>query len=124
MDTYDMSEAVAAGAMTAYYIIAFAVYVLLIVAWWKVFTKAGEAGWKSLIPIYNLYILFKIAWGNGWIGLLMLIPCVDIVVDIMMSLKLAKAFGKSTGFGVGLILLLNIFMLILGFGDSQYIGPQ
>ena len=124
MDSYEVGEAMATGATTAYYIMLFAIYVLLIIAWWKIFVKAGEAGWKSLIPIYNFYVLFKIVWGNGWLGLLMLVPCVNIVIDIMMSLKLAKAFGKGTGFGVGLIFLPNIFTLILGFGDAQYIGPQ
>ncbi len=124
MSAEDLSYAMSSGMSTAYSIISIAVYVLLIVAWWKVFQKAGEAGWKSLIPIYNLYILFKICWGNGWMCLLMLIPCVNFVIDILMSIKLAKAFGKGTGFGIGLIFLPNIFMLILGFGDAQYIGPQ
>ncbi len=124
MSAEDLSYAMSAGMSTTYYIISLVVYVLLIVAWWKIFQKAGEAGWKSLIPIYNLYILFKIVWGNGWMCLLMLIPCVNIVIDILMSIKLAKAFGKGTGFGIGLIFLPNIFALILGFGDAQYIGPQ
>ena len=23
---------------------------------WRIFTKAGEKGWKSLIPVYNTYL--------------------------------------------------------------------
>ena len=97
--------------------------ILLIVGIWKVFNKAGEPGWMSLIPFLNSYKLFKIAWGNGWLFLLCFIPIVNIVVGIMVSIKLARAFGKGTGFAVGLILLPSIFYIILGFSDAVYYGP-
>ena len=96
--------------------------VLAIVALWKIFTKAGEPGWAAIIPFYSSYVLFKITWGNGWKFLLMLIPFANIVIMIITQVKLAKAFGKSNGFAVGLVLLSTIFMLILGFGNSQYQG--
>ncbi|MGI5989404.1 MAG: DUF5684 domain-containing protein [Lachnospiraceae bacterium] len=99
------------------------VCILLIVAQWKIFEKAGEAGWKSIIPFYNQYILFKIAWGSGWFFLLMLIPIVNVVIMIVLDVKLAKAFGQGTGFAIGLIFLPNIFQLILGFGNYTYVGP-
>jgi hypothetical protein len=41
-------------------IVGLLVAVLLIVALWKIFTKAGQPGWASLIPIYNIYIWCKI----------------------------------------------------------------
>ena len=97
--------------------------ILVIIGMWKVFTKAGEPGWMSLIPFLNTYKLYKIAWGNGWLFLLGFIPIVNIVVYIMVSIKMARAFGMGTGFAVGLILLPSIFYLILGFGDSVYYGP-
>ena len=43
-----------------------AIAILLIIACWKIFEKAGEKGWKSLIPIYNGYILFKICGIKNW----------------------------------------------------------
>ena len=43
-------------------LIAIVMWVLLIIAHWKMFDKAGEAGWKSLIPIYSDYTLFKLVW--------------------------------------------------------------
>ena len=99
--------------------------VIGIIAMWKIFEKAGEPGWAAVIPFYNAYILFKITWGNGWKFLLLLIPIANIVISIITMVKLAKAFGKSGGFAVGLIFLGPIFMLILGFGDAQYLGvPQ
>lgn len=103
-------------------LIVFAVYIATIVAWWKIFSKAGEAGWKSIIPIYNLYVLCKIADGKGIKFLLLCIPLVNIVYAIMLCIRLAKSFGKGGGFAAGLIFLDTIFILILGFGSAQYIG--
>lgn len=36
-----------------------AVYLLIAIAEWKVFTKMGEKGWKALVPVYNVYILLR-----------------------------------------------------------------
>jgi hypothetical protein len=102
-------------------LLSFAVAILGIVAMWKIFEKAGEPGWAAIIPFYNLYVLFKITWGSGWKFLLLLIPFANIVIAITM-VKLAKAFGKSGGFAVGLIFLSVIFYCILAFDQSQYQG--
>ncbi|MDO4847574.1 MAG: DUF5684 domain-containing protein [Clostridiaceae bacterium] len=98
--------------------------VIGIVAMWKIFTKAGEAGWKSIIPILNIYTYVKIADGNGVKFLLLCIPIVNIIFGIIFTVKFGKAFGKSGGFIAGLIFLPFIFMLILAFGSAQYVGPN
>ena len=105
--------------MTVVYL---AVMVLGIIAMWKIFEKAGEPGWAAIIPFYNLYVLFKITWGNGWKFLFLLIPIANVVFAIITMVKLAKAFGKSGGFAVGLIFLSIIFYCILAFDSSTYIG--
>jgi hypothetical protein len=97
---------------------------LLIVAMWKVFTKAGQPGWASIIPIYNIYIWCKIVGRPWWWILLMLIPFVNFIVAIILCIDLAKSFGKGVGFGIGLALLGIIFFPILGFGSAQYQGPS
>ena len=94
-------------------IAALAVAIVSIIAQWKIFT-----------PFYNMYTLFEVAGMNGWMFLLMLLPIVNIVIMIMLYVNLAKSFGKSTGFAVGLIFLNFIFMLILGFGSDQYVGNK
>lgn len=125
MEGYDAAYAAAASGVSAVYVIlSLAISVLTLVAMWKIFVKAGRAGWKCLIPFYNTYCLYDIAWGNGWLFLLMFVPCVNVVVGIMMLFKLAKAFGQGTGFGFGLLFLNTIFILILGFGSAEYVGPQ
>ena len=105
-------------------IVGLLIALLLIVAMWKVFTKAGQPGWASIIPIYNLYIWCKIVGRPGWWILLMLIPFVNIIVGIILCIDMAKSFGKGAGFGIGLALLGVIFIPILGFGSAQYQGPS
>lgn len=112
----------AGGLMTVIYL---AVVVAAVVAMWKMFEKADEEGWKSLIPLYNTYTLFRIAGRNGWGFLLLLVPFVNLVVLLVVSIDLAKHFGKSAGFGVvGLWLFSVVGYLILGFGDAKYVGPK
>ena len=132
------------GVLAVVIIAAIAFYILLIIALWKIFVKAGEAGWKSIIPIYNAYILCKILKLNFWVIILLIPFCLGLVsgivfkdnqdissiatslytcvLDIIMSIRLSKAFGKGTGFTLGLIFFPNIFTLILGFGNSKYVG--
>lgn len=131
------------------------VFILMIVAMWKIYVKAGAPGWGVLVPIYNVYLLFKIAWKTKmyWIMLacmllpgllsgfmvgmdgnevlavilpLLMMACAiaSIVIGIINTVKLAKAFGKGGGFAVGLIFLSIIFYCILAFGKAQYIGPE
>ena len=96
---------------------------LMLIALWKVFTKAGQPGWAILIPIYNLYIMCKIAGRPGWWLLLMLIPFVNLIIMIILYVDIAKSFGKGVGFAIGMLFLPFIFFPVLGFGSAQYQGP-
>lgn len=112
------------GAFSMAYTVFIIILVILeVVGRWKMYEKAGEPGWASLIPFYSSYELYKIGWGHGWYFLIGYIPIVGVVFSIMLSIKLARAYGMGTGFAVGLILLPSIFHMILGFGDSTYYGP-
>lgn len=102
--------------------------VISIVAMWKIFKKAGQEGWKSIIPIYNTYVLYEISGLEGWYAFLGLIPFVGSVISMVMGIicyiKLTNSFGKESAFAVGLILLPIIFLPILAFDSSEYIGPD
>ena len=50
------------------------IVILFIVAWWKIFEKAGIAGWKSIVPFYNEYLLYRISGMSGWWFLVTLLP--------------------------------------------------
>jgi hypothetical protein len=96
------------------------VIVLLIVAMWKVFVKAGQPGWAAIIPIYNTYIFLKIAGKPGWWLILFFIPIVNLIFAIIAAIAFAANFGKSTGFAIGMIFLPFIFIPMLAFGDATY----
>jgi hypothetical protein len=104
-------------------VIGLVVAVLVIIAAWQVYTKAGKPGWACLIPFYNIYVLLEIVGRPGWWLVLYFIPVVDIFVWIIVIWDLAKSFGKSVGFAIGLLLLPIIFYPILGFGSARYLGP-
>jgi hypothetical protein len=120
--TEEMPTSTPAAPSPIFWICYFVVIILLIAAMWKVFSKAGQPGWACIIPIYNIYVLCKIAGRPGWWVLLMLIPFVNFIILIIIDIDIAKAFGKGVGFGIGLVLLPFIFFPILGFGSAQYQG--
>ncbi len=105
-------------------LVCLAILIVVIAGLWKVFVKAGHPGWAAIIPIYNVYILLKIAGRPGWWLLLFLVPVVSFVIAIFVAIDIAKAFGRSAGFGVGLAFLGPIFYPILGFGDATYRGTS
>ena len=126
--------AIFGAAMGIYLVIVLAVAVIQIIAMWKIFTKAGEEGWKSIIPIYNMVTLFKIIGLSPWLILgyfATIIPYIGpyigwivvIAITIIQAYYLAKSFGKEIGYMFGLWLLPSIFYMILGFGNAQYVGP-
>ena len=135
----------AAGVGLVGALLAIVMWALYIVGYWKVFTKAGEAGWKSIIPIYNNYVMFKIAWTGSmfWVYLLLavvggwmasaggvlgaigaLFGLASVLIMVLFCYKSARAFGYGLLFTVGLILFNPIFTIVMGFDSSRYLGPQ
>jgi uncharacterized membrane protein YhaH (DUF805 family) len=110
------------GPGPVFWIVYAAVMLFMLAAMWKVFTKAGQPGWAILIPIYNLYVMCKIAGRPGWWVILLLIPFVNLIFIIILDIDIAKRFGKGVGFGIGLLLLPFIFLPILGLGSATYQG--
>ena len=104
-------------------IIYLAILVLAVAGLWKTFEKAGEDGWKAIIPIWNLLIVLKIVGREPWWIILLLIPIVDVIFGIVVCIDLAKSFARGTGFAIGLIFFPFIFLVILGFGSDTYRGP-
>ncbi|MBR3368615.1 hypothetical protein IKG45_02370 [Candidatus Saccharibacteria bacterium] len=148
--------------------------ILVIIGTWKILEKAGEQGWKALIPFYNSYTLYKVFWEKKWFwislipvalttigvvaligfgvmafvfangssssnsfvatGIISIIGAVllmiagmifQFVLSVILNVKIAKAFGKTGGFAVGLILLAPIFYMILGCSkDIKYIKSK
>ncbi|PJJ83839.1 DUF5684 domain-containing protein [Mucilaginibacter auburnensis] len=98
--------------------------ILTIIGLWRTFQKAGKPGWAAIIPIYNYIVMLEIVGKPIWWIILLLIPCVNIVIAIWVLNLIAKSFGKSEGFTIGLVLFPMIFFPILGFGSATYLGPS
>lgn len=134
--------------ITVLAIVGLAYTVLMLVARWKIFKKAGTGGWKAIVPFYSDYTMYKVAWKKKYFWFVLVLSilasvCVNlsgdfpqyslvfaliaavlfisvIVLEIKCQVKLAKAFRKGAGFAVGLILLPIVFYPILGFGGAKY----
>lgn len=122
---------VLAAVMSIFAAYAFVICILVvitIIAMWIIYKKAGKPGWASIVPIYNMVVLYQIVGLNPWLILLGLIPVVGwialAIIQIIIAFRLAKSFGKDIGWGIGLFLLPQIFYLILAFGKSEYVGPN
>lgn len=113
--------AAGAGALI-YMIIMFALAIIMLVSWWKVFNKAGEHGWAILIPIYNIIVMLKVADKPLWFIVLFFIPIANLVAAILVLAGISANFGRGTGTTIGLIFLPYIFVPILAFGSAQYGG--
>lgn len=100
-----------------------AIIVVVVAGLWKTFVKAGQPGWAAIVPIYNVYVMCKIAGRPWWWLLLLIIPIVSLVISIILMIDIAKSFGKGVAFALGLIFLSPIFFCILGFGSAEYQGP-
>ena len=108
-----------------YFIISISIILILyLISIWRLFVKLGEKGIYSIIPIYNIYILSKKLLGNGIFFIGFLIPIVNIILAIYLNYKLGKMFNKNIIFIIELIILNPIFLIILSFDNSDYIGMK
>lgn len=114
------------------------------VAFWRIFVKAGEDGWKALIPFYNVYTSFKIAGMPDlfkvYIAFTVLssiavqlslpfliysiISLLSLALSILSNYRLSKSFGCGVGMTVGLMLAPPVFACMLAFGKYEYIGAD
>lgn len=97
---------------------------IFIISYWKIFNKAGKPGIASIIPIYNSVVMVQIAKLSLIYIFLLLIPVVNIFAIFKINVEIAKRFGKTTGFGVGITLLPIIFVPLLAFSDNTYDNIQ
>ncbi|WP_020468518.1 DUF5684 domain-containing protein [Zavarzinella formosa] len=100
-------------------------FAVFVAARWVMYAKAGHPGWASLIPFYSTHVAFKITGRSPWweLAVCFFYP-MFIVVWILQNLDLARAFGRSVWFGLGLMLFPFLFYPVLAFGESRYSGPD
>lgn len=134
--------------MTLYIILIIAWYVLFVIGAWKMFEKAGEAGWKSIIPFYNMYIAFKFSWQTTyfWVWLVLslisgflsyslyfngtaynnilysVLQLVTLFITVTLAYHISLSFGHGFWYALGLTFFSFIFTMIIGYGSSRYVG--
>ncbi|MGO1538208.1 MAG: DUF5684 domain-containing protein [Leucobacter sp.] len=109
------------GLTQGYGIASFILYVVIVIALWRVFSKAGYPGILAIIPIVNAFFLVKIAGYSFWMTLLYLVPIVNIVFGIFVAIRLGERFGKGGVFSFFLLWLFAfIGYFIIGFGGATY----
>ena len=96
---------------------------IMIISLWKIFTKGNKPGWASLIPFYNMIVLTQIADLSIVYFILLLVPIVQIYAIIKIYINIAKKFGKSSSFAIGLVFIPIIFFPILAFSDEEVKTP-
>ena len=116
-------------------------YLLTAIGYSKMYRKAGVAGWKAFIPVYNTYNNYKISWNVKMfalsIALYILMGASNstmlalqlaagaaaialMVVAFKQNIKMAKLFGKGAGTGIALMFFPGITSLILGLGKAEF----
>lgn len=123
LNTLTTGEAAVAGGFLGAFFACFLVFVAVvavftIIAGWKIFAKAGEKGWKILIPIYNSYIALKIVGMNFWGWFCSILGC-SLIATLFGGLvyeNTSAGYQLVSANPVGYIFLLasGILSLILG----------
>ncbi|MBQ8933603.1 MAG: hypothetical protein IJ061_04895 [Lachnospiraceae bacterium] len=131
--------------IAAYYMLVFLYYILSVIGKWKIFVKMGEPGWFSLIPFLNDYFIFRHCWDTTaffamlfcsavvlFLGpsdpaeepsmLVNLASMAVFVLTFLKNIKLSRSFGHGYLYAFGLMVLNPVFSIILGFGNSRYLG--
>lgn len=128
MNEYDNPMAqdptVLLGFMLIASIVSVVLFIVTSLGLMKLFSKAGKPGWAAFVPVYNYVILLEMIGRPVWWILFVFIPFVNVFVLIYMFIQLAKCFGKSTAYGILMVLFSFIMIPILGFSDAQYQKPK
>ena len=121
-------------------------YLMTSIGYSKMYSKAGDAGWKAFIPIYNTYNNYKLSWNgkffflyavlfilfnaiSGGTAIAMQLAAAAagvalVVVDVKQHVKMAKLYGKGAGVGVALIFFPGITSMVLGLGKAEFQGEK
>ncbi len=91
----------------------------------KLFVKAGEDGWKALVPGWNFIIWSKLVGQPKWWAALLLIPIVNIFIWSGLCVDMVRSFGRYKYLDSFLAVLAApfIFFQIGNDPKAKYLGP-
>lgn len=118
MDEYQAQAALLGGLVAGYVMffltVAFVMWVLLVIARWKIFTKAGEPGWKSIIPIYADYMVFKLVWDVRNFLILIALVCLGFVFSFASGGMVVSANGDVAVVGGNMVFSVLGWIAMIG----------
>ena len=90
---------------------------------WKMFKKAGQKPWISIIPGWNIWVICDLVFENNilWF-VLCLIPPIQVVAANVACYRFVRAFGKSVFFSILSLIIPFVIFPIVGLGKSEYVG--
>jgi uncharacterized protein DUF5684 len=93
----------------------------VVAGWLGVFPKAGQSRWAALVPFYNTYVLVvRVAGLSPLWFVLLLIPPINLIAAILVNIEVARRFGRTEAFGVGMSVFGFILYPLIGFGRAEY----
>ncbi len=101
-------------------------YILLSISLMKVFEKAGEAGWKALVPGLNFVVMARLIGRSGWHAAWLLFPIVNIFIYVGLCVQLVRSFGKYKFEHAALaVIFAPAIFFYLGYSSKEkYEGPS
>lgn len=112
--------------MTGFLIFIALVFICHQVGLWFVFKKAGQNPVLSLIPVYNYYILLKMAGRPGWHVFLLFVPIWQFITNYNIRTDTIRAFGKMRFIDEVLgVLFFSFYLVYLGLDKkTKYLGQS
>lgn len=101
-------------------VVVFAALAVTAVGYWKTFEKAGEPGWAAFVPLYNLWVLCRIAHCARFWFWLSFVPVVNAFALVRIAVGVADQFGRGVPFGMALLVVPWVAWPVLGFARFEY----
>jgi signal peptidase I len=109
------------------FVLAFVILIILpYVGLWKLFEKAGQVGWKAIIPLYNIYVMIKLSGRPLWWMFLLIIPGINFLIAIGITIDFVKSYGKfKLREQLAGVALEFIYFPKWGYDkETKYLGPS
>ncbi|HTQ63418.1 MAG TPA: S26 family signal peptidase [Puia sp.] len=107
-------------------------FIQLLIIWlpsaglYKMFQKAGIAGWKALVPFYNTWVMTRLSKAPIYLFFCQFIPIVGWFVSMNIFIVFVKSFGKYKFYQHAFSALVPaIYFVYLGFNRKvQFAGIE
>lgn len=131
--------------VSVFMLIMIASTVFVIIINWKMLEKAGEQGWKCLIPFYSMYTFLDISVNKKTKDILFIasliatvgcfIPYLNVIISPLaspviyasngfMHFAIARSFGMDTVLCILAIFFPPIVTAMIVFGKYEYTGDK